>query len=84
MRGRAEGGPLMQAVGFRRGSQQVLAHRLRCQTLPPLKPGEHERLVAAFLAVRGVTVCPARYAAPVEQLSPSRSYLDAHGFGLDR
>jgi hypothetical protein len=48
-------------------SEQAHAHRRRCKALPPLQPGERERLVAAFLAARSVTQCPARYAAPVEQ-----------------
>jgi hypothetical protein len=43
------------------------AHRLRCKRLSPMQPGEAEHLVADFLASRGVTACPARYAAPVEQ-----------------
>ena len=52
---------------FNRHFNEAFAHQRRCKTLPPLPPGEHERLVAAFLAVRSVTLCPARYAAPVEQ-----------------
>ncbi len=42
-------------------------HRDRCRTLPPLQTGETESLVAAFLASRSVTVCPVRFAAPIEQ-----------------
>jgi hypothetical protein len=53
--------------GFNRESQPAFAHMRRCKTLPPLRPGEQERLLTAFLAVKNVTVCPARYAAPVEQ-----------------
>jgi hypothetical protein len=53
--------------GFNREFQPAFAHMRRCKTLPPLRPGEQERLVAAFLAVKNVTACPARYAAPVEQ-----------------
>ena len=52
------------------------AHRLRCRHLPPMKSGEAERLVAAFLAAHSVTACPKRYAAPVEhppQLMSSRN-----------
>jgi hypothetical protein len=45
------------------------AHRMRCKNLPPMQPGEAERLMAGFLATRDVTACPARYAAPVEQQS---------------
>jgi hypothetical protein len=29
------------------------AHRQRCKTLPPMQPGEAERLMAEFLASRG-------------------------------
>jgi hypothetical protein len=43
------------------------AHRRRCKSLPPVQPGEVERLKADFLTTRGVTACPARYAAPIEQ-----------------
>jgi hypothetical protein len=43
------------------------AHLLRCRSLPPIQAGEAERLVASFLAVRTVTACPTRYAAPIEQ-----------------
>jgi hypothetical protein len=45
----------------------AFAHRQRCKRLSPIQPGEAEHLVANFLASRTVTVCPARYAAPVEQ-----------------
>ena len=48
-------------------SLEALQHRRRCEKLPALQVGEAEDLVAAFLAARSVTVCPARYAAPVEQ-----------------
>ena len=53
--------------GFNRESQLAFAHTRRCKTLAPLRPSEQEHLVAAFLAVKNVTVCPTRYAAPVEQ-----------------
>jgi hypothetical protein len=43
------------------------AHRRRCKSLPPVQAGEAERLMADFLATRGVTACPTRYAAPIEQ-----------------
>jgi hypothetical protein len=52
------------------------AHRLRCKSLPPMHPGEAERLLAGFLATRSVTACPARYAAPVEQ----RTHLSRSGY----
>jgi hypothetical protein len=32
-----------------------------------LRDGEAENLIAAFLAARNITICPTRYAAPVEQ-----------------
>jgi len=54
----------------REDSERVQAHRRRCKTLPPLRPGEHERLVREFLAVKSITLCPTRYAAPVERLQP--------------
>jgi hypothetical protein len=52
---------------FGRLSIQALQHRRRCETLPPLRTGEAEELVAQFLEARGITECPARYALPVEQ-----------------
>ena len=48
-------------------SLEALQHRRRCERLPALQDGEAENLVATFLAARSVTVCPTRYAAPVEQ-----------------
>jgi len=51
-------------------TERVQAHRRRCKSLPPLTPGEHERLVREFLAVKSITLCPTRYAAPVERLQP--------------
>ena len=51
----------------------ALAHRRRCKALPPVQPGEAERLMADFLATRAITACPARYAAPIQQQSqPAR------------
>jgi hypothetical protein len=41
-------------------------HWQRCKQLPPLRPGEAEALMAAFLANRGVTACPARFVEAVE------------------
>jgi hypothetical protein len=55
-------------ISFSKASEQAMAHRRRCKSLPPLKPGEQERLISEFLAVKSVTVCPPRYAAPVERL----------------
>ena len=54
---------------------KVQAHRLRCKSLPPMQPGEAERLLADFLDSRGITACPTRYAAPIEQ----RSHLSRSG-----
>jgi hypothetical protein len=45
----------------------AVAHWRRCTSLPPIRPGEADRLTADFLATRGATVCPTRYAAPIEQ-----------------
>jgi hypothetical protein len=53
-------------IVLRRDTDEAFAHRRRCQSLPPLQPGEHERLMKEFLAVKSVTICPPRYAAPVE------------------
>lgn len=40
----------------------------RCRALPPLQPGEAERLVAAFLAHGGsLTRCPPVYLIPTQQ-----------------
>ena len=39
----------------------------RCKTLSPVQRGDTERLIADFMATRSITLCPARYAAPVEQ-----------------
>jgi len=43
------------------------ARRQRCRSLPPMQPGEADRLIAKFLAAKSVTICPTRYAVPVEQ-----------------
>ena len=48
-------------------SLNALQHRRRCERLPALQTGEADRLIAAFLAANTVTVCPPRYALPVEQ-----------------
>ena len=45
------------------------AHRRRCMSLPPVQAHEAERLMGDFLATKGVTACPTRYAAPIEQRS---------------
>ena len=45
----------------------ALAHLRRCTSLPPMQPGEADRLKADFLATKAVTVCPTRYAVPIEQ-----------------
>lgn len=46
-------------------SNAAREHKARCKQLPPLKPGEVERLKAEFSANHGVTVCPPRYGAPL-------------------
>jgi hypothetical protein len=43
------------------------AHWQRCKSLPPMQPGEADRLIADFVAAKGITSCPTRYAAPIEQ-----------------
>jgi hypothetical protein len=59
---------------FRMPSSESQAHRRRCGSLPPVEADEAAHLVAAFLATNRVTVCPPRYAAPVEQrCQPTRS-----------
>jgi hypothetical protein len=57
----------VKSAEFIEACERAQAHRRRCRSLPPLQPGEHERLVAAFLAAGSITQCPVRYAAPVEQ-----------------
>ena len=52
---------------FSRLSLEALQHRRRCERLPALRDGEVATLVAEYLAERSITVCPTRYAAPVEQ-----------------
>ena len=64
--------PTLTAVpsrSFAGRTPEGMAHRRRCKSLPPVQPGEAERLMADFLATRGVTACPTRYAAPIEQRS---------------
>ena len=41
---------------------EALAHRRRCKSLPKVQPGEAERLIADFVATKGVATCPTRYA----------------------
>ena len=52
---------------YGRLSLQALQHRRRCESLPPLRKGEVEQLVANYVAAKGITECPARYVLPVEQ-----------------
>jgi hypothetical protein len=54
------------------------AHIGSCKDLPPMQPGEADRLIACFLAAKSVTACPTRYAAPVEQ-RPRLLRTDADG-----
>ena len=53
-------------------SLNALQHRRRCERLPALEAGEADRLIAAFLTAKNITVCPPRYVLPVEQ-SPQYS-----------
>lgn len=46
---------------------ESLARWRRCKDLSPVQRGESDRLMAEFMATRSITVCPVRYAAPVEQ-----------------
>jgi hypothetical protein len=55
---------------------EAQAYRRRCKSLPPIRLDEAERLMADFLATRGATSCPTRYAAPIEQ----RSQLARSGY----
>ncbi|HTW72697.1 MAG TPA: hypothetical protein VME47_22655 [Acetobacteraceae bacterium] len=48
-------------------SLNALQHRRRCERLPALQAGEADRLVAAYLSARSITLCPTRYVLPVEQ-----------------
>ena len=48
-------------------SRAAVTHWQRCKSLPPMQPGEAERLIADFLASKSITACPTRYAAPIEQ-----------------
>jgi len=58
--------------------QQAAAHRRfhhakRCRSLPPLQPGEVERLTSAFIAAKGgITHCPTAFVAPVAQAGLNR------------
>ena len=48
--------------------RRMRAHAQRCQALPPLQPGEAERLVAEYAARRGgITRCPPAYLIPIQQ-----------------
>jgi hypothetical protein len=46
---------------------EAQAHRRLCMSLPPVQAGEAQRLMADFLATKGVPACPTRYAASIEQ-----------------
>lgn len=48
--------------------RRIRAHAQRCRSLPPLQPGEAERLVAEYAARRGgITRCPTAYLIPIQQ-----------------
>jgi hypothetical protein len=55
-----------KSLAFRM-SLNALQHRRRVERLPALQAGEADRLIAAYLSERSITVCPARYVLPVEQ-----------------
>lgn len=45
--------------------KRAQAHKLRCRGLPPLRPGEIERLRVSFGESGGrVTICSPRYLVP--------------------
>ena len=53
-------------VELRTRKFKIRAHRDRCRSLPPLKKGDSERLVAEFIERRnGVTKCPVAYLVPL-------------------
>lgn len=49
-------------------------HAKRCHGLPPLKPGEVDKLIAEFFAKRGgPTKCPTAYLVPLQHGAKVRS-----------
>ncbi|MCK8785536.1 hypothetical protein M0638_14190 [Roseomonas sp. NAR14] len=44
---------------------RIRQHAERCRRLPPPQPGETDRLVAAFLKQRGVSICPPAFAVAI-------------------
>jgi hypothetical protein len=56
-----------QRSGWARDVRRRIAHMERCRALPRMQPGEAERLMAAFIAARGVTQCPPAYVVAVQQ-----------------
>ena len=47
---------------------RIRAHAERCSSLPALRPGEAERLVADYAAQRGgITRCPTVFLIPLQQ-----------------
>ncbi len=62
----------LQANGFQGNvraepTPELLARWRRCKDLSPVQRDESDRLMAEFMATRTITVCPVRYAVPVEQ-----------------
>jgi hypothetical protein len=48
--------------------RRMRAHAQRCRALPPLRPGEVERLIAEYAARHGsITRCPTAYLIPIQQ-----------------
>jgi len=56
-----------QRSGWARDVRHRIAHMERCRALPRMQPGEAERLMAAFIASRGITQCPPAYVVAVQQ-----------------
>lgn len=53
------GEKLVAAIRRRRETlRRIINHKDRVRGLPPLLPGEADRMIAAFVAQRGVTPCP--------------------------
>jgi hypothetical protein len=58
-----------EASGFRPTipTPEAQARWRRCKQLSPVQRDEAERLMADFIMTKSITICPTRYAAPVEQ-----------------
>ena len=59
--------PLWQSSEFWETLRRRREHTRRCTALPPLRPGEAERLVAEYATKRGgFTQCPTVYLVAVQ------------------